>query len=304
MKRTLFLVVLKIAVFQCAAQTWFNDQAEWHFAYSNVGAFIGYVHGTIGGDTVLNGQASRKLELRRFASFTGSTQVIEEEVEDRVMHYSDNVVWVYVPQISAFDTLYNMNAVPSDQWRLTELPDDSPPCGPESYMEVTDTGTTTMFGPELRWLAVDVHYSGDWTNGVIHDTIVERIGTLGMYLLPHDLCLGIVDGSEGGLPLCYRDAQIAYVWNQDIPCDRSLGARESSVMQPLQVFPNPASDHVNVFGATTLTTAVLTDLTGRAVQSWPLVPEGNALNISGIAPGRYVLRLGGTGSAYPLIIAP
>ena len=294
MDKTMRTATLLLALCTLAAhgQSWFNDDAEWHFAYGNLGVIIGYVHGTIGGDTILDGQEARKLELHRFASFIGSTQVYEEPVQDLVVRYADDIAWVYVPQLAAFDTLYAMNAVPGDRWQLAELPDDAPPCGPESYMEVTDTGTTMQYGPELRWLAVDIHYTSEWEHGVVHDTIVERIGTLGMYILPHDLCLAIQDGSEGGRPLCYQDGEIDYKWDPATPCDRALGVEAGIERNGLRLHPNPATQVVHIewpHGSPALIEVY--DGQGRLQLTQTVARAADPINISMLASGPYLLRV-------------
>lgn len=282
-------LLLALSTYGVHAQSWFNDEAEWHFAYGNSGAVVGYVHGSIGGDTVLDGLSARKLELHRYASFIGTTQVFEEAVPDRVVRYSDGIVWVHVPALAAFDTLYDMHAVPGQRWRLAELSDASL-CGPESYMEVTDTGTTSRYGPDLRWLGVVVHYAGDWSLGVIHDTIVERIGTLGMYILPHDLCLTIVDGGEGGLPLCYKDTEVDYQWDPEIPCDRAL--RVGSVMPApsITLGPNPASEWLRMGTSDTgpMRVAVF-DAQGRSLLTRTLANPTEPINIAALAAGSYIV---------------
>ena len=294
MDKTMRTATLLLALCTLAAhgQSWFNDDAEWHFAYGNLGVIIGYVHGTIGGDTILDGQEARKLELHRFASFIGSTQVYEEPVQDLVVRYADDIAWVYVPQLAAFDTLYAMNAVPGDRWQLAELPDDAPPCGPESYMEVTDTGTTMQYGPELRWLAVDIHYTSEWEHGVVHDTIVERIGTLGMYILPHDLCLAIQDGSEGGRPLCYRDTEVDYQWDAATPCDRALGLEAGMERNGWRLHPNPATEVVRIewpHGSPALIEVY--DGQGRLQLTQTVARAADPINISMLASGPYLLRV-------------
>lgn len=300
------ILLLGLCTHWAHAQSWFNDQAEWHFGYANSGVVIGYVHGTIGGDTILDGLVARKLQLHRFAAFIGTTQVYEENMRDEVLYHADGIVWVHVSQQAAFDTLYNMNALPGDRWRLAELPNEGSPCGPESYMLVTDTGTTTRFGPELRWLAVDVHYSGEW-GFMVQDTIVERIGTLDMYILPHDLCLGMADGSQGGLILCYSDAEVEHVWDPETPCDRTLGMRTSSITEPLHVFPNPCTTSFRCSASwAPSTTLVLLDATGRIVRTWAVSNGQQEFSTTGIAPGNYLLRPspGGMIASTPLSIVP
>ena len=152
------------------------------------------------------------------------------------------------PGVSDFDTLYNMNVIPGDQWQLVALPESS--CDPLSHMLVTDTGTIVIDDVPLRWLAIEIQYYSVWDtamNWFALDTIVERIGTLSAYLLPMDLCTAWVDGNEAGTFRCYSDAQIDHMADEYIPCDMVVGIGEAFFDRiDLQLWPNPGLDDLNI----------------------------------------------------------
>jgi hypothetical protein len=66
------------------------------------------------------------------------------------------------------------------------------------------------------------------------------------------------------------------------------------VEEQLQVFPNPASDHVTVFIPQTLPGGRLLvfGMDGRKVLEQPLNAGNNSLSTSGLKPGSYILQYG------------
>ena len=83
------------------------------------------------------------------------------------------------------------------------------------------------------------------------------------------------------------------------PLDLTLTATSEPTAADLGLYPNPARDHLTVILPPRLgaRTQVLYDASGRAVRRGTL-PPGQAratLDVSGLAPGLYVLRLSGAG---------
>ncbi len=209
------------------AQTWFPDGAQWHHEYFN-GAFIGYNRMEADGDTLLAGETARILRRTVVtANFDGGPISVWPFSPFAAIEEL-GLVRIWVPTEQTFDTLYNMNAVPGDQWRLAPMPEPIV-CDPESYAMVVDTGHISVSGTELRWLAVDLHYLWDgpaWD--VQRDTIIERIGSTLMYFTPHDLCNGQLDAAEGGALRCYADADLGYSRIEPWSCETLLNVADVS----------------------------------------------------------------------------
>ena len=275
MKHLLLAIALLQFGLAVPAQTWFPDNAVWHFGYFN-GSFEGYVRMEVAGDTLLAGQTGRRLQRSRTVLNHNDQLVSTQLMDDLVVRYADGVVWVYVPAIATYDTLYHFDAIPGDRWQLAEL---SAPilCDPESWMEVTGTGTVSISGIALRYLAVDVHYLGP-VPMVLQDTIIERIGSTQQYFLSHDYCNGAVDGAEGGSPRCYSDNDVSYIL-----CDLSLGLQTFTAGRII-AYPNPGSDllQFEVPEGSGPLSVQLHDATGRVVLERSLSPA-EGLDVSSLA---------------------
>lgn len=271
-------------------QTWFPDGAVWHYGYSSGFGAQGYVRFDVIGDTVVNGQSSRKLTRTRETYDFINQQYGSETMAPVIAHEAAGVVWLYVPSISEFDTLYNLAAVPGDQWLLPPMPDPFI-CTEESMMIVTDTGTTMIGSVQLHWMAVNIHYVDLQGSMVIQDTILERVGT-GAYMLPHDLCNSFIDGQEGGPLRCYQDVEIDYVIS-DEPCNFVVGVGEANeVLFRPRIFPNPADDRIWLDGIDVEGPfiAVVYDMQGVSVLSNAVTPK-KGIDVSTLAPGFYTLTL-------------
>jgi hypothetical protein len=234
--RSMYALAGFVLAFHGQAQPWFPDGALWHHEYFN-GAFTGYVRMEVDGDTLLAGQEARVLKRTVVAaSFDGGPQAVWPFLTWAAYEES-GIVRIWVPSQQAFDTLWNMNAVPGDQWRLGAMTEPIL-CDSESFVVVADTGHLTFSGVDLRWLAVDLHYIWDGTEwDVQRDTIIERIGPTLMYFTPHDHCNGQLDGAEGLDLRCYSDAEVSYSRIAPWSCETLLGVPTESAPLPARLVP-------------------------------------------------------------------
>lgn len=223
-------MLLSLASF---AQDWAPIGATWHYSsyLQSIPPTQGVVRLEATLDTIVNGQATRKVELSTGTSiFT---------------HLLDGVVWIHVPSTDAFDTLYNFNAVPGDRWSFAPLPDPQV-CLSDSWVEVLDTGTVTIDDIPLRWLAVNNHNVTDDSDLVVADTIVERLGSIPFYMLPHEFCNSLVSPGVISSLRCYLDHEISYMDPLIQACDPGTGIRNTSRTEDLGLFPNPGRESLNL----------------------------------------------------------
>ena len=221
-----------------AAQGWFPIGASWTYNYADQ-LFTGYVTHVVTGDSVVDGQNCRVIDVTR--TYGLGSNVYTLHLDPYCVHESDGVSFIHVPGVG-FDTLYNMNAGVGDRWNLSPLPEQ---CDSTSYLEVVDTGLAAIDGMQLRWMAVDVHFPE--LNWVFQDTIIERIGTMVSYFPPQNFCLGALDGSEGGSLRCYRDAQINFQATWADVCEIQLAiAGHSAGSMELIPYPNPGDGSIRI----------------------------------------------------------
>lgn len=165
---TVLLVILRAAMGN--AQSWLPDEAVWHYDYVSGFGAQGFVRVEIVGDTVVDGLTCKRLNPTQHGFNFISGTSFSNQLTSILLQESDGLVRAHVPMLG-FDTLYHMHAVPGDVWRLARLP-GTRICADDSFVLVTDTGTTIVSGITLRWLAVDVHFM---PAGVVEsDTVLER----------------------------------------------------------------------------------------------------------------------------------
>jgi len=260
------------------AQSWFPIGATWQHEYFNW-SFLGYTRMVADGDTLLGGEQARVLRREIIAAFIEPPHQVQAFSRSPfAVTESQGLVRIWVASQSAYDTLWNMNAVPGDQWQMAPM---TAPivCDPESYTEVVDTGHVSIDGVQLRWLAVDNHFV--WSGpelGVQRDTIIERIGPTLHYFTPHDLCNGQVDGADGLALRCYTDAEISYNRTAPWSCETLLGITDAETRASTGLFiAGAGACRVQLPGTNASARLELFDATGRvvrqlAVQNGDVVP--------------------------------
>lgn len=227
------------------SQNWFPNEAVWHYPYSSFGN-PGVVRISVESDTVLNGTACKKLKKHVSGYSYLTNSYFMGDIEPSYLYENDGFIWAFDEVATAFDTLYNMNAVPGDRWQLARLPYMNV-CDSSSFLQVTDTGTTMLDGVSLRYLVVDYHFqSGMLPVPVFSDTIIERLGSLNVYLLPHDACNAQLDAPVGGGLNCYQDIEINYTVPSPYGCASLVSVYDMNDEQVSLMFPNPGTGLVNI----------------------------------------------------------
>jgi hypothetical protein len=216
------------------AQNWAPAGAKWHYTY--IGFSIGYVEIANVGDTVIAGQTCQKLQKTFNGLQFGVTPM--NFVFDTTYTYESNGV-VYVLEQNQWKTLYNFNAVVGEHWPMAPMPEFGG-CTENSQLKVLATGTKVIDAQTLKYLVVDF-CNPDLTSQGFQDTIIEKIGFTGSYMLPFDMCTMAFDGNEGGPFRCYSDNNFAtYKPFYANECDYLVDLEENTFMRSVQIWPNPS----------------------------------------------------------------
>lgn len=113
------------------------------------------------------------------------------------------------------------------------------------------------------------------------------------------LAAEIVAGSEGSYPeeitvsgdklyfTAHHPDNGRELWTLDI----STGLQKQKIEKVLRVYPNPASNQLNIDGLRCETTYVL-DITGYIIRSFSKKTNNQILDIPGLSPGIYFVRNG------------
>jgi hypothetical protein len=288
------------------AQSWFPAEAEWHFFHQyGAGSGIGYIRVVVEGDTMLQGVPAKKLVKTRTIADAAVPPYIPytQSAGYTILTEEAGLVRIHDHTLAAFDTLWNMAAVPGDSWRFADWT-DLWNCTTSSFTQVVDTGTLIIDDVPLRWLAVEQHHVIEELDPpfiwVAEDTVVERIGALNDYLFPHDRCAGMTDGNEGGPLRCYSDGEISYNagvvgwYTYSSACDFLPTAVPEERSSRITIHPNPGRDHVWLEHGSPLSSEAsieLIDVQGRSVSQTTMLSDPFRWELPEIVPGIYLIRI-------------
>lgn len=268
------------------AQNWAPAGAKWHYTY--IGFSIGYVEIANVGDTIIAGQTCQKLQKTFNGLQFGVTPM--NFVFDTTYTYESNGV-VYVLEQNQWKTLYNFNAVVGEHWPMAPIPEFGG-CTENSQLKVLATGTKVINSQTLKYLVVDF-CNPDLTSQGFQDTLIEKIGFTGSYMLPFDMCTMAFDGNEGGPFRCYSDNNFAtYKPFYDNECDYLVGVDENQILE-LAIFPNPSSGKFTIEAPLQAGQSIeLYNLNGQQVFKQVILNSGvnKTLEIN-LTPGMYLLKL-------------
>lgn len=291
--KTSLLSVFALVLQPCFGQDWFPDGAFWHYNHFS-GSFEGYMRIDVSGDTVVEGQAARKL-LHHWKRFNHNDGLIYEDTVGTTVVFEDSgIVWIHVPQAAAFDTLYDFNAVPGATWQMAPVPMEW--WCDSNQVQVVDTGNIVVDGVPLRWLAIESVFWNPFPYP-FQDTIIERIGTLRTYLLPYDRCLSGVDGSIGGPLRCYEDDVLSFS-RGTVACDYLAGVSDMQAIG-LALYPNPGSTQLLISWDPTARVERVTVRNGFGRMVRDIVPSTSSFSIPthAWAAGVYTIHFVLPGSA-------
>ena len=271
-------------------QVWCPPAAVWHYGYGN-NFYSGFVRVEVVGDTLVLGQTCSVIEKNVTAYSSMNGQSFSSSFGFEITYAANDVIWLYVPETNAFDTLFNLNAVPGDHWLFADR--EAYYCEPESKFLVTDTGTMIMQGTPLRWLAVDIVNVSPFGTMIFPDTIIERIGPIGTFLLPHDFCNEQIDGNQGGDFRCYSDLEISYNNVFVTSCEIFLGVPEPLESPTIQLFPNPGFARLTLRtnGVDQGSSVKITDALSRNIASFTCGSTEKTLDTSTWASGLYLVEV-------------
>ena len=267
------------------AQNWAPNGAQWHYSY--YGFFPGYVDIAYTGDTLIDGQVTKKLS-KTFHGLGWGMGVTSYSIGTEYTYEANGVV--YLRYQNQWDTLYNFNAQVGDSWRMAKQPFTNV-ATQNSRIKILATGNLLINNETRKYLVAEKCDSTNISLGWLNDTLIENIGFLHDYLLPYDQFDGAVDGNEGGPFRCYSDNNFAlYKPNYLEVCDYIMGTTELEANATFQVFPNPVSDQINMPVAylDEYKTYQILSSEGKMLQSGETTPQIDAAKLPA---GNYTLLI-------------
>ena len=137
---------------------------------------------------------------------------------------------------------------------------DPVPTNGENYCNDLECGVLYTEGTGLNWLHGDYFERNEWY--VLEGTVVngDTVGTI------------------------YADDQII-----------ALSIAESGIAQPALITPNPANDHITLSSATPGAVCTILNTTGQVLLTQAISSSMEPIDVSGLAPGLYLLNMAGIG---------
>jgi hypothetical protein len=265
------LLPLALLPLLAAAQSWCPPGATWTYTYSNGWNIQGVATFSHAADTTIDGSSAQRIDWQINATQNG---VPLPSVQPSFYTKVDGPI-VSIQWEGQFDTLYHFGVVPGDSWHPADWVEV-----PEYRWLVTDTGTVTLDGLDLRFLVVE----NNWTT----DTIVERLGALRSFMLPWEAM--IIDAPSGPLR-CYSDNEVGFHaswWNYG--CTSLVSVDEVSA-HDFDLFPNPGTTHFSLDLPPGPHTITLFDATGRMVLQHRTAYERPVIDTITLPTGLYLVRI-------------
>lgn len=280
MKQTLFIIAIVTLTHCATAQEFAPLGAVWH--YTEIQSFsptVSFMRMESIGDTVVNDQTMRKVVGPM--SCMGAGEHLFYQSGDSVFYWHHNL-----------DTLllaYDFGAAAGDAWHILAQNDQSTP--DTVWFEVDSAWTELINGDSLR------AYALRWTAptwGTVHDTVIERLGSLTFLSNFAKQTDVICDLNYPAGLRCYEDAVFGfYETGIALSCTHSTLSVDddpSPDQIEMTIFPNPADRElfVQVNGQ-----VYLTDMLGREIHVSINVSKFNdtsVIDISALPQGMYIIH--------------
>ena len=310
--KKLFTLLILLTTLTGFSQNFAPPGATWYYSYHFLSFIEGYVEIRYENDTIIQGIQTQKLRKTINAFDYINNEPINDlndgfeyiySDEDHVYQFIENdflddgfrLLYDFTVQVGDTVLIYNND--------IYELNTD---CDTVGYSVVTETGMEIINTMSLRWYRLENLPGSSYS---FKGKIVERIGNTTNYMFSEVYC---IITEEGRSPFrCYSDDNFAEYKNPEYEgeCDFVVGISEITKNDlGLVVYPNPASESVNISVAERVKVALVRvyEVSGRMVLDQspgqspqpPFHPSGQAprenaisLDISDLSPGMYLVEV-------------
>lgn len=294
--KSLLLLVFLIFSLTSTSQVWVEQNANWHYDYSNV-AYGGFYKMEYVQDTIVGGIICQQIETTSyqfgFDQF-GDLQLINTipfptqftyTSGDTVFYWNDNQFFTYL----------NFDANIGDQWLIGTTSPAGSVCQDSSFVEVQDTGSVVINSVNYRTITLATDDSSALRLGGV---FVERFGFLDsnqpFQPFPRtNYCEGAIYEWDIVTFKCFEDDAFSLYNPSGEDCEYYLThlGIEGEVATRLKLFPNPASDFIEISSDESGTLRIF-DCTGKLVGSQPFA-HSQKVDLSLLENGMYLFILEG-----------
>ena len=296
MKKTQFLLLrLVLLLFlisgmkAASAQTWPMPGAHWNYCITSGPSPAGSTEMTVTGDTLIDG-----------TTYTVIEHLGDYEKRTLYTRFSDDTVYRYVNGQEYLYFSYNLEVGDVyTTFRSSGFNWSDSACNSVKPLKVTSSqmveyGEQTLQQWTLQDTLIDDLYPIEDEH--YEFVFVERIGVINTYPLIHpgepvNQCIIPTDYARYSLG-AYEDDGFYYMFEECL----GTGCEENpKVNDKIRITPNPAHDffEIDFFQGIAAREyyAKLFDLTGHEVLSTQISKENSRIDVSGIKPGFYMIRL-------------
>lgn len=292
MKTIAISILLTLSCFSVHSQLWVEDNAVWHYDFSNWSS-VGFYKIEYMGDTVIGGHLVEDLSVTKshFDHFTtpwGNDTLIYNGIwmmgHEYVYHTDDSLMrW----DGEQFRLLLDFSAQVGDEWLIAvdTLPYDQT-CSDSSFVKVIATGQENIDGIDYRTVTLE---PTDSSAHYIYGTFNERYGGTGYFLpRPRDCFGGVTEWDIINFK-CFEDDSLIYHPNGDY-CEYYLSlylALEEEELDSISLKPNPTSGIVHFEGVSIKKVEVIS-IHGKVVRKFELSSD-QTIDLTNLKNGTYLI---------------
>ncbi len=273
-----FLLLLLISTpYLLLAQTDFAPiGATWHYQYEDQDSApwgYGYYKFESVGDSIVNGKTCRQINQTKVRSDSTATDLFT------IFVYNQNdSIYRYSELTDDFYLLMDYTAEVGDTLVLTNMYSSN---YYDSTFVVVEQSNEIIDGQTLKKWLLDFGTCG------IYQEYYEKIGSP-FGFDPQQNC--IVTYFYDVNIRCYEDNEISLSFI-DQPCDAIISSAKHLSISALEIFPNPATEHVQLlWGDHSKYNIELINVKGQVIKRMNAVSSGEQLNLEALNSGFYYLK--------------
>jgi hypothetical protein len=292
MKQLLF--TLALLPFSLFSQIWIDQDAEWHYSFSDGAGFGGgFLKVNYEKDTIILGNNCQKItelyyhfvsDQNKIVHLTGITQN-----PANYTYSSGDTVFYYIN--NKFNILYNFAAQKGDSWDLG-VDTNNFLCS-KSIVQVDSIGFVTINNQNLRWIAVSPASNSSVR---LQGKIIEGIGIIEDYSLfpiTRNCDSEIADETGYGSLICFEDYSFPLYNLAGKDCESPLYVEQlhaNKTSNPI-VFPSITSSVFNVQTSSptlSVNSVQIIDCQGKELL---MKKESNTIDIGNLSNGIYFAKI-------------
>lgn len=274
------------------AQSWVENNAIWHYDYTDTNGLFGYYIFTHVDDTVLYGQTGKIIEITKhvyhhygpgpydigFLGFSTIGGLITYSDADRVYRPSES--------LGGWRTFLDFSAQVNDTWWFTVDPFTFPgSCNDSSGVIVTGVGINNILGVDYRYIDLE---SLPGSQNLLEGRFYERFGGDSFFAKITEFCDGIPALSDSLSLRCFQDDSLMmnFVSEDCNYLESHLGL--TAISNSIEVYPNPTNGLIH-FSGTWINKVHIISIEGQIVNSLELSND-QSINLNNLPKGSYFIK--------------